>query len=360
MGENNLKIRIKHRYDTEANWDKNNPVLLSGEVAISSDKSGKHKVGDGTHKWSELSYAKAELTKGDVTGALGYTPPAKDTWRGIQNNLTSTATDQSLSAAQGKWLNENKATITTLTNENLNKVTTPGFYNAAGGNSVTNKPSSVDSFGMIVIHSAFGDFYTQIVYGADKSYRRVCISGAWGNWSQEILTDTKYTHPTYTAKSSGLYKITVDGTGHVSAATAVTKADITALGIPGQDTNTDTKVTQTAIKSSDYTNWRTVLWGSSNSGIEGFAPGTVTDSVFSDANLTYQPSSGTLKAKIFKGSFIPYQAGNRGSGHGGIGTSSWYFSSSYVDNSYVNKTTIADKVSLQYDTTSDCLNFVFS
>ena len=51
-------------------------------------------------------------------------------------------------------------------------------------------------------------------------------------------TDTKYTHPTYTAKSSGLYKVTVDGTGHVSGATAVTKADITALGIPASDTNT--------------------------------------------------------------------------------------------------------------------------
>jgi hypothetical protein len=46
----------------------------------------------------------------------------------------------------------------------------------------------------------------------------------------------KYTHPTYNAKASGLYKITVDGTGHISGATAVTKADITALGIPGQDT----------------------------------------------------------------------------------------------------------------------------
>lgn len=238
MGENNLKIRIKHRYDTEANWNKNNPVLLSGEVAISSDKSGKHKVGDGTHKWSELSYAKAELTKGDVTGALGYTPPAKDTWRGIQNNLISTATDQSLSAAQGKWLNENKATITTLTNGNLDKITTPGFYNAGGGNSVTNKPSGVDNFGMIVVHSAYGNYYTQIVYVDDKSYRRICRNGTWGNWSQDILTDTKYTHPGYTAKSSGLYKITVDGTGHVSATTAVTKSDITALGIPGQDTNT--------------------------------------------------------------------------------------------------------------------------
>ena len=47
-----------------------------------------------------------------------------------------------------------------------------------------------------------------------------------------------YTHPSYSAKASGLYKVTVDATGHVSAATAVTKSDITALGIPGQDTNT--------------------------------------------------------------------------------------------------------------------------
>ena len=48
--------------------------------------------------------------------------------------------------------------------------------------------------------------------------------------------DTKYTHPSHTAKSSGLYKITVDSYGHVSAATAVVKADITGLGIPAQDT----------------------------------------------------------------------------------------------------------------------------
>ena len=48
--------------------------------------------------------------------------------------------------------------------------------------------------------------------------------------------DTTYTHPRYTARASGLYKVTVDSTGHVSAATAVTKSDITALGIPiGED-----------------------------------------------------------------------------------------------------------------------------
>lgn len=47
---------------------------------------------------------------------------------------------------------------------------------------------------------------------------------------------TVYTHPAHTAKASGLYKVTVDGEGHVSAVEAVAKADITALGIPAQDT----------------------------------------------------------------------------------------------------------------------------
>lgn len=46
----------------------------------------------------------------------------------------------------------------------------------------------------------------------------------------------KYVHPGYTAQDSGLYKITVDATGHVSAVTAVAKGDITALGIPGTNT----------------------------------------------------------------------------------------------------------------------------
>ena len=51
-------------------------------------------------------------------------------------------------------------------------------------------------------------------------------------------TNTVYTHPGFTARSSGLYKITVNNQGHVTDVAAVTKADITALGIPGQDTNT--------------------------------------------------------------------------------------------------------------------------
>ena len=56
----------------------------------------------------------------------------------------------------------------------------------------------------------------------------------------------KYTHPTHTARTSGLYKITVDSLGHVIAVSAVQKSDITNLGIPDSDTTYDL--------ASDYSN----------------------------------------------------------------------------------------------------------
>lgn len=56
----------------------------------------------------------------------------------------------------------------------------------------------------------------------------------------------KYVHPSHTAHASGLYKVTVDAEGHVSDATAATKTDITALGIPAQDTTYDEATTSKA------------------------------------------------------------------------------------------------------------------
>lgn len=53
-------------------------------------------------------------------------------------------------------------------------------------------------------------------------------------------TYNNYVHPAGSApsKSSGFYKFSTDSTSHVASVTAVTKADITALGIPAQNTNT--------------------------------------------------------------------------------------------------------------------------
>lgn len=69
MAEKTLKTRFKLRYDTLANWTKNNPVLLAGEVAIATIPTAAPaskqlppvmiKVGDGASKFSELEWMSA-------------------------------------------------------------------------------------------------------------------------------------------------------------------------------------------------------------------------------------------------------------------------------------------------------------
>lgn len=77
-----------------------------------------------------------------------------------------------------------------------------------------------------------------------SSYIEISPSLALGTTSSTAFRgdygNVAYQHATAkgSAFASGLYKITTNAQGHVIAATAVTKSDITALGIPGQDTNT--------------------------------------------------------------------------------------------------------------------------
>ena len=398
MAQKVIKVRNKVKYDTEANWAKSDPVLLAGELAVSSDRNNRIKVGDGTNKWSALSFSGLKvgsnitlandtisITKSNVTSALGYTPPTTNTTYndatqsarglmtaadkkkldgiasganaythpsatayasglykittnalghvtaatavtksditalGIPGQDTNTTYNDATQSARGlmtaadkKKLDgiasgANKITVdssmsagstnpvqnkvvkaeldkkmniesTALTNEDLNKITTYGFYYGGGSNSVTNKPAGIDAFGLHVYRSAGGYVIQELTGGNinDRSkYIRQYNGGTWTTWTTEAIfsntpvdgrivvtdgtegkvksssytiassvpanakfTDTVYTHPSYTAKESGLYKVTVDNKGHVSAATAVTKGDITALGIPSANTDT--------------------------------------------------------------------------------------------------------------------------
>lgn len=51
-----------------------------------------------------------------------------------------------------------------------------------------------------------------------------------------------YEHPVHTSHNSGLYKVTVDGEGHVSGVAIVEKEDIVALGVPAQDTTYEEEI----------------------------------------------------------------------------------------------------------------------
>ncbi len=90
-----------------------------------------------------------------------------------------------------------------------------------------------------------------------------------------------YTHPGYTARASGLYKVTVDGTGHVSAATAVAKSDITALGIPESDTTYSAATT-------------------SAEGLMSAADKTKLDGVTAGANKYTHPSYTARASRLYK------------------------------------------------------------
>ena len=94
---------------------------------------------------------------------------------------------------------------------------------------------------------------------------------------------------------------------------------------------TDTKVTQNAVTDSDYTNFRPLIFGSSNSGTAGFTPSTVTDGVYACKGLYVRPSAGLIHATTFEGTL-----------------------------SDVNKVKVAGKVTLQYNSSTESLDFVFA
>lgn len=62
----------------------------------------------------------------------------------------------------------------------------------------------------------------------------------------------RYVHPTVEAVTPGLYKITTNDTGHVTAATAVSREDIINLGIPGSATTYSVATTSTDGLMSKY------------------------------------------------------------------------------------------------------------
>ena len=107
-------------------------------------------------------------------------------------------------------------------------------------NLVINKVESQDVYDYMKANSLINADELYVVAGGDQ----IATETDDGLMSSEdkIKLDNieenanNYIHPAYTSRSNGLYKVTIDSTGHVSNVTAVEKDDITDLGIPAQDT----------------------------------------------------------------------------------------------------------------------------
>ena len=100
----------------------------------------------------------------------------------------------------------------------------------------------------LTAYAKTADMNTALEGKVDKDGDKVLSDNNYTDAEKQKLAGlSNYTHPAAAAgaKAAGLYKITTDAQGHVIAATPVAKADITGLGIPGQDTTyteaTDTK-----------------------------------------------------------------------------------------------------------------------
>lgn len=100
----NLNARIKHKRDSEDNWELENPTLLNGEIALvnTSDGSLKIKVGDGSTTYTSLSH-------------FDFVP-----------GTTSTDNNKVLSIVDGKpaWVAQSSYKIEPITQENYNALTT--------------------------------------------------------------------------------------------------------------------------------------------------------------------------------------------------------------------------------------------
>lgn len=194
------------------------------------------------------------------TYTLGKSVPSNakftdtNTWRGIQNNLTSDSTSDSLSAAQGKILNETKLLNKTLdsskSNIDLDAINETGIYHILGRGTVSNVP--VNGNGTLFVDKSVGT-PNQIFYrDADLliAYKRIYNSDAkkWGNWNKLSFSDTNTTYSNFiksgTGAKSGLVPapsttagttkyLREDGTWQVPPNTNTTYSNGTGIGLSG-------------------------------------------------------------------------------------------------------------------------------
>lgn len=186
-------------------------------------------------RWSEAGTAEWGADKDTV-----YTHPTYTARTGVPTANQTPAFGGTFSVSQP--VSDGTGHITALTSRTVTIPNTAATTEAAGLMSASDK-GKLDGI------AAGANKYTHPSYTAKTSGLYKVTVDATGHVSAATAVaksditalgipaqDTVYTHPSYTAKSAGLYKITVDATGHVSAATAVAKSDITGLGIPAQDT----------------------------------------------------------------------------------------------------------------------------
>ena len=210
---------------TRTGEDADNAEYYAGQAKTSATAAAADRAAAETASQTAVSKAEAAAASAEAAAKSAIEAKPSDVATQSTNGLMSAADKTKLDGIA----------------ENANNYTHPGYTAQASGlYKVT-----VDSTGHVSAAAAVdkSDITALGIPESDTTYSAATTS-AEGLMSAADKTKldgvtagaNKYTHPSYTARASGLYKVTVDSTGHVSAVAAVDKSDITALGVPAQDT----------------------------------------------------------------------------------------------------------------------------
>ena len=139
------------------------------------------------------------------------------------------------------------------------------------------------------------------VAAGGSNANKVWKTDANGNPGWRDDANTIYSHPAGNAanKAAGFYKISTDATSHVASVAAVEKSDITALGIPGANTNQTVTVGSVTFGSNDAVK----IVGAGSASVSGDATNktititaTNTDTKVTSAANHYTPSADSSAA----------------------------------------------------------------
>ena len=175
-----------------------------------------------------------------------------------------------------------------LTNENLNNVNVPGFYNATSNNTCTNVPVA-GSFGLLVVHTASGNYCKQYFFPINataKPYFRSGNNGTWTDWMQISDISTTFYGTCSTAADSKNKEVTLSNPIGWQLTEGV------VVGVKFTNSNTYTNATDSPITLNvEGTGAKNIWYGSTHSGAGN--TGTSTSIYGYAGRITYYMYDGT-------------------------------------------------------------------
>ena len=262
----------------EAGAQKNTITGVKGsaetEYRTGSVNITKANIGLGNVEDKSSATIRGEITATNVTTALGYIP-LNQTTKGAANGVAELGADGKVPSSQ----------LPSYVDDVLE-------YDAKA-----NFPATGET-GKIYVDKATNKTWRW----SGTAYVEISASLALGETSSTAFRGdygkVAYDHAQSkgSAFASGLYKITTNAEGHVTAATAVVKADITALGIPGSNTTYNNATTSVAglMSASDKTKLDGIAIGANNYSLPT-ASATVKGGIKVGTNLSIN-SDGVLSA----------------------------------------------------------------